>query len=133
LFDRRQLLTMAAQGAVLAGVPAVAQTASSTRRADDPSVPHGILNVRSFGATGDGQTIDTSAINRAIDAAANAGGGTVYFPAGVYASYSIHLKSHVCLYLDQGATILAAPTPLEGTRQLLSRIATTSSCVTSRF
>jgi polygalacturonase len=115
LFDRRQLLTMAAQGAVLAGVPAVAQTASGRKQAAKGTENHGILNVRSFGATGDGQTIDTAAINRAIDAAAAGGGGTVYFPAGVYASYSIHLRSHVCLYLDQGATILGASTPLEGT------------------
>jgi polygalacturonase len=65
-------------------------------------------NVKDFGATGDGQTIDNGSINKAIDAAAAAGGGTVYFPAGTYASYSIHLKSHISLYLDQGATILAA-------------------------
>ena len=42
-----------------------------------------------------------------------AGGGTVYFPAGTYLCYSIRLKSNVALYLDQGATILAAPNPLE--------------------
>ena len=36
------------------------------------------------------------------------GGGTVYFPAGNYLCYSIHLKSKVALYLDQGATIVAA-------------------------
>jgi polygalacturonase len=41
-------------------------------------------------------------------AAAKAGGGTVYFPAGTYRSYSIRLLSHISLYLDQGATLLAA-------------------------
>lgn len=66
------------------------------------------FNIRDYGATGDGRTIDTAAINKAIDAAAAAGGGTVYFPAGTYASYSIHLKSHIVLRLDAGATILAA-------------------------
>jgi len=65
-------------------------------------------NVKDFGATGDGKTIDTEPINKAIIAAAANGGGTVYFPAGTYASYSIHLKSHVGLYIDHGATILAA-------------------------
>ena len=40
--------------------------------------------------------------------------GRWYFSAGVYASYSIHLKSKVALYLEQGATILAAPTPYNG-------------------
>jgi len=71
-------------------------------------------DVRSFGAKGDGTSIDSPAINAAIDAAAGSGGGTVIFPAGVYASYSIHLKSNVALFLQQGATILAAPTPYEG-------------------
>ncbi|WP_448699099.1 glycoside hydrolase family 28 protein [Mucilaginibacter sp. AW1-3] len=65
-------------------------------------------NVRDYGAKGDGKTIDSEAINKTIEAASNAGGGTVYFPAGTYLSYSIHLKSHIALYLDQGCTILAA-------------------------
>ena len=69
----------------------------------------GEFNVRDFGARGDGQTLDTSAINRAIDAAAATGGGTVLFPAGTYASLSIHLKSNIRLHLDQGAVLLAAP------------------------
>lgn len=45
-----------------------------------------------FGAKADGKTIDSPAINRAIEAAAQAGGGTVYLPAGEYACYSIRLK-----------------------------------------
>ncbi len=65
-------------------------------------------DVRAFGATGDGRTIDTPAINRAIDEAASAGGGTVYFRAGNYLCYSIRLKSKVTIYLDAGATIVAA-------------------------
>jgi polygalacturonase len=72
----------------------------------------GIYNVRAFGAKGDGRTLDTAAINTTIEAAAAAGGGTVRFPAGVYLSVSIHLKSNIALYLDQGATIVAAkPAP----------------------
>ena len=42
-------------------------------------------NVRSFGAVADGKAVDTPAVNRAIAAAAAAGGGTVQFPAGTYA------------------------------------------------
>jgi polygalacturonase len=69
----------------------------------------GVYNVRDFGATGDGTTLDSPAINKAIDAAALAGGGTVRLPAGTYLSTSIHLKSNIALYIDQGATLKAAP------------------------
>jgi polygalacturonase len=109
---------MAAQGAVLSRVQTVGQSAAQAGApglAGEAMAHAGILNVKLFGATADGQTIDGPAINRAIDAAAAAGGGTVYFPAGTYVSYSIRLKSRVSLYLDQGATIVAASTPLEGT------------------
>ena len=68
----------------------------------------GVYDVRAFGAKGDGKTLDTASINKAIDAAAAAGGGTVRFSAGSYPAFSIHLKSNIELYLDQGATIVAA-------------------------
>src|SRR5947209_2008183 len=64
-----------------------------------------VFNVKKFGALGDGKTLDTGAINKAIDAASGAGGGMVLFPAGTYMSVSIHLKSHVTLYLGTGATL----------------------------
>src|SRR5450432_3456949 len=67
-----------------------------------------VYNVRNYGATGNGTTLDTSAINHAIDRASTSGGGTVFFPHGNYLCYSIHLKSNVALYLDHGATILAS-------------------------
>jgi polygalacturonase len=67
-----------------------------------------VYDVGAFGAIGDGRTIDSPAINRAIDAAAAAGGGTVYFRAGNYLCYSIHLKSKVALHLDAGAVMVAA-------------------------
>jgi polygalacturonase len=73
------------------------------------------FDVRHFGAKGDGKTLDTEAIDQTIQiAVTNAGGGIVVFPPGVYLSYSIHLQSNVALYLAQGATILAADTPYEG-------------------
>ena len=50
------------------------------------------FNVRSFGAVADGNAVDTPAVNRAIAAAAAAGGGTVQFPAGTCACHSIRLK-----------------------------------------
>lgn len=75
-----------------------------------------IYDVRSFGAAGTGQANDTRAINAAVAAAAPHG-GTVYFPAGTYLSYSIHMQSNIAIHLDRGATILAArPVPGSGLR-----------------
>lgn len=66
-----------------------------------------VYNVMDYGATGNGKTLDNKAIDRAIDAAAKAGGGTVVLPAGTYLSGTIQLKSNITLYLEQGATIQA--------------------------
>jgi polygalacturonase len=109
---RREFLKHAGIGigaAASAGMPFAKVQAAS-------AVPGGgQFEVRAFGAAGDGKTLDTSAVNRAIEAAVSAGGGTIRFAAGTYACYSIHLKSNVFLYLDAGATILAAGVPPEGT------------------
>lgn len=67
----------------------------------------GIFNVRDFGAKGDGKTLDSPAINAAIEAAVNDGGGQVLIPAGTYLSGSIRLKSDIDLHLCAGAKILA--------------------------
>jgi polygalacturonase len=68
-----------------------------------------VFNVRSFGATGNGTNLDSPAINQAIQACAQAGGGTVFVPAGTYLCGSIHLTNNIHLYLDAGAVILGAP------------------------
>jgi len=67
-----------------------------------------LFNVTNFGAKGDGTTLDTSAIQRAIDAAAAKSGGTVIFRAGTYLSGSIFVKSGVTLRVDKGVTILGS-------------------------
>ncbi|MEI6078081.1 MAG: glycoside hydrolase family 28 protein [Verrucomicrobiota bacterium] len=67
------------------------------------------FNIRNFGARGDGNHLDNVALDRAITAAAQAGGGTVFVPAGTYLCGSIHLRSNIRLFLDAGATILGAP------------------------
>ncbi len=64
------------------------------------------FNVRNFGAAGDGRRTDTDAINKAIQTASDAGGGTVLVPAGTYVSGTIQLKNNVTLWIDAGATIL---------------------------
>jgi polygalacturonase len=79
-----------------------------------PALSPMMFDVRAFGATGDGKTVDSPAINAAIGAAAAAGGGTVVFPAGNYVSFSIRLKSKVNLYLSQGSAIIAADSPKPG-------------------
>ncbi|MFD1538124.1 glycosyl hydrolase family 28 protein [Nonomuraea guangzhouensis] len=68
-----------------------------------------VFNVKDYGATGNGSTNDTAAINAAITAANSAGGGTVQFPSGTYKSAnSIHMKSNVTIQLDSGSTIMGA-------------------------
>ena len=67
-----------------------------------------VYDVKKYGAVGDGKTLDTPAINKLIEDVSSKGGGTIYFPAGIYLSVSIRLKSNITLYLDQAATILAA-------------------------
>lgn len=73
-----------------------------------------VFDVRAFGAKGDGRTLDSDAINRAIAAAGAAGGGTVLFPAGDYLSHTVRLRSRIVLHLDAGATLLAAEPPAPG-------------------
>lgn len=86
----------------------IAQSRSTALVAQKNVSVSGTFDVRKFGAKGDGKALDSPSINKAIDAAAAAGGGTVFFPAGTYRSFSIRLKSNIGLYLAHGATILAA-------------------------
>src|SRR5437773_3723360 len=62
------------------------------------------FNVVSYGARNDASVRSTSAIRAAIQACAKAGGGTVYFPAGVYETGAIELVSNLVLEIDAGAT-----------------------------
>jgi len=66
-----------------------------------------VFNVRDYGATGRKEDNARPAIQRAIDACGQAGGGTVYVPPGEYTSGQLHLRSGVRLYLEGGATIFA--------------------------
>jgi polygalacturonase len=108
--SRRDVLKLS--GSYLAAAAATSSSAFASSPARARQAVQRIFDIRTFGATGDGKTIDTPAINRAIEAAAAVGGGTVLVPAGTYLCFSIHLKSHVDLYLAQGSTILAADGPV---------------------
>jgi polygalacturonase len=108
---RRRFLKSAGTG--IAGVTGVAigasiPTTGAQNSTEKNSLSQLFFDVRALGAAGDGKALDTPAINRAIEAAAASGGGTVYLRSGKYLCYSIHLKSNVALFLDQGATIVAA-------------------------
>ncbi len=70
-----------------------------------------IFNVRDYGATGMKDDDATPAIQKAIDACAAAGGGTVYLPPGEYTSGTIHLRSHVRFHVEGGATLFASKDP----------------------
>jgi hypothetical protein len=69
------------------------------------------FDVRQYGAAGDGKTLDTVAINKAVEACAQAGGGQVRFSPGRYLSATVHLKSHVLLFLESGAVLVGSPDP----------------------
>jgi polygalacturonase len=113
MFDnsaRRHFLKLTGMG--MAGAASGRGLAVAAAEASSPAA--NAYTVRAFGAKGDGKTLDTPAIDQAIEAAAAAGGATVHFPAGTYLCYSIHLKSKVALHLGPGATILAADSPPSG-------------------
>lgn len=112
---RREFLKL--MGAGMAGASA-ATLVGPGAHAEVTSMPgtgtNAVFDVKLYGAVGDGATIDTPAVNKAIEAAYRAGGGAVRFPAGTYACYSIHLRSKVVLYFEPGATVLAASVPEGG-------------------
>ncbi len=113
---RRDFLKLAGAGVAGATTSTILSPGAQAYAAAIPATGiSGVFDVRTFGATGDGKTIDTPAINKAIETANAKGGGTVRVPPGTYVCYSIHLKSNIVLYLEQGATIVAGPVPLAGT------------------
>lgn len=68
-----------------------------------------IFDVKSFGAVGDGATLNTAALQKAIDACAESGGGRVYLSDGTYMTGTLVLKSNVDLHIERGAVLLASP------------------------
>ncbi|MFF7558912.1 glycosyl hydrolase family 28 protein [Streptomyces pseudovenezuelae] len=89
------------------GHPAAQAASQGPRDPQEPSPAAAVFDVRDYGAKGDGSANDTPAVNKAVTAASSAaGGGVVRFPPGDYRSKNtIHMKSHVTLRLDQGATL----------------------------
>lgn len=73
-------------------------------------------NIKEFGATGCAEQLCTAFIQKAIDAGAAEGGGTILFPPGTYLTGTIYLKDNVTLHLETGATILGSPNPKDYNR-----------------
>src|SRR5580698_6391304 len=78
-----------------------------------------VFNVRNYGATGNKAEDAQIAIQKAVEACAKAGGGTVYVPPGEYTSGTIHLRNHVRFYIDTGATLYASANPAHYDRPAL--------------
>lgn len=76
-----------------------------------PVFPNRIIDIRKYGAVGDGKTLNTKAISKAITFCAAAGGGQVLIPAGKWLTGAIHLQSNVNLYLQEGAEIHFSDNP----------------------
>src|SRR6266487_2393256 len=66
-------------------------------------------NVKTFGAKGDGVTLDTRSIQQAINKAYESKGGVVNVPTGIYNIGTLVLKDNIELHLDAGATLLGSP------------------------
>jgi polygalacturonase len=98
--DRRRFISCAAGAAAMLTLPAVKTLAASGNG--------GTFNIRDFGATGDGKTLDTAAIQKAIDACAAAGGGQVLVPKGNYVTGTIRMKDKVTLHLSKDAVLLGS-------------------------
>jgi len=67
-----------------------------------------VFNIKNYGAVGDGVALNTEALQKTIDACHAAGGGMVLVPAGKFVTGTLHLKNHITLSLDYGASLLGS-------------------------
>jgi len=82
--------------------------ATETKEPPAPTIPAREFDITRFGAIGDGKTMNTAAFSRATAACAQAGGGSVIVPPGVFLTGPITLASHMALVVQKGATIQAS-------------------------
>jgi polygalacturonase len=113
-YGRRSFLKRAGQG--LAAVPLIAVFPSTLEAQKSSKKPETVgpiskvhLNVRDFGAKGDGTTKDTLAFQQALDRANLLGGGEVLVPAGDYLTGPLVLRSNTTLRIEEGASLLGSP------------------------
>lgn len=112
--SRRQWLgrvtvpALSVAGASLIGVKAIAAPGNDIPDGDKLSGTR-LYNIQDFGAKGDGKTLNTSAIQSAIDACYKDKGGTVLIPAGDFISGTLELKSNVTLHITASGKLLGSP------------------------
>jgi polygalacturonase len=114
LVRRRAFLRTAAQTAIAAPILSALGDLNQTPLTRKPPIvappkPKLTLNIRDYGATGDGKTDDTIAIQQTIDRCAVLGGGEILIPAGDYSTGALALRSNTLLRLEKDATILGSP------------------------
>lgn len=113
LISRRQWLgkmALPATGTVLAAALLDPRAEAAKRKPEENTADLGtkVYNIRDFGAKGDGKTIDTAALQAAIDACTKDGGGTVLVPSGIFVIGTTELKSNVTLHIAAGGTLLGS-------------------------
>jgi len=96
-----------AAGAAMMGVEASASP--DDKRKEDKLEGARIYNIRDLGAIGDGKTLNTAAIQSAIDKCFNEKGGTVLIPAGDFLAGTLELKSNVTLHIAASGKLLGSP------------------------
>jgi polygalacturonase len=113
-FTRRQWLgrvppsaIAAVLGAGFAGEHGVASQSTTNSPSDDDGGTR-IYNIRKYGAKGDGAALDTAALQAAIDACSQDGGGTVLVPAGTFQIGTVELKSNVTLHIAAAGKLLGS-------------------------
>jgi polygalacturonase len=105
--ERREFMKRFTVGAAMTLPALAAAEEGMALSAQKPSSSESLVfNVADFGAAGDGKTVCTAGIQKAVDACAKAGGGRVVFPAGRYLTGPIFLKSNVHVEVPAGAVLL---------------------------
>jgi hypothetical protein len=107
LLTRRQWLGKTPFAFIAAGI--ISEEAPAAKTGDDANTRGvRIYNIRSYGAKGDGVTLDTAALQAAIDDCNRDGGGTVLVPAGTFPIGTVELKSYVTLHISAAGKLLGS-------------------------